>query len=149
MIPWSSVTRRAGAEDRVGQVLTLINRLRVDNGLEPLRQDVRLSEAAQGHVEEMAGQDFFDHIGPNGADIDARLARVGYAYKVVAENIAAGSSVPEKTVQGWMDSERHRANILLPQARDAGVGYAHVPEDGGKIRYSHYWTLVVAKRREL
>ena len=136
------------AEDGSGErLLRLINQLRVGEGLVPLRPDSKLAAAAQSHAEDMAAADFFDHTGPSGTDIDARLARAGYAYRVVAENIAAGSPAPERTVQDWMRSGPHRKNILLPEARDAGVGYVHHSPDGGDVQYRHYWTLVVAAPR--
>ena len=106
ILPGTVALRRAdAAEDGPGgRLLRLINALRVDEGRAPLRLDSQLVEAAQRHSEDMATGDFFDHTSSNGVDIDARLTRAGYTYKVVAENIAAGSAVPEKTLQDWMRS---------------------------------------------
>lgn len=51
----------------------------------------------------------------------------------MGENIAAGFSTPASVMQGWMDSQGHRENILNPHYREIGVGYYA----GGP--WSHYW----------
>lgn len=107
-VTWAIRCAVAAEDGPGGRLLKLINEVRTYEGLETLRSDSQLAAAAQSHSEDMAAEDFFDHTGPNGIDIDARLARAGYAYKVVAENIAAGSAAPERTMQDWMKSDPHR-----------------------------------------
>ena len=41
-----------------------------------------------------------------------RIQAQGYSYSTWGENIAAGYASPESVVDGWMNSEGHRANIL-------------------------------------
>ncbi len=132
----------------VWRIFDLINDLRAREGLELLRWDEQLDTVAQVHAEDMAANDFFDHKNPDGTDIDARMAAAGYTYKVVAENIAAGTADPEKAVRSWLESEPHKNTLLLPPARDAGIGYAYLADDPGGVRYKHYWVLVVALRKK-
>jgi uncharacterized protein YkwD len=94
----------------------------------------------------MAKRDFFRHRGSDGSETPERLARTGYSYRIAAENIAGGEASPEKTVDRWMSSEGHRHNILIPEIRDAGVGYVYLRDDRGAVRYRHYWTLTLGAR---
>jgi uncharacterized protein YkwD len=88
----------------------------------------------------MAQNDFFSHTGSDGSSFTDRLIRAGYTFSAAAENIAAGTTTPERTVDGWMNSEGHRRNILNCELREIGVGYAYLENDTGSVNYHHYWT---------
>jgi uncharacterized protein YkwD len=99
--------------------LCLINRARAHYGLVPLQYNPDLRDSATGHE------------GPGGS-VDSRISRTGYLDKgvqdfTIGENIAAGSGhdgSPWQIFVDWMHSPPHRANILDPGFRDAGVGVA-------------------------
>lgn len=130
----------------VERVLKHVNQHRAMNGATPLAMNARLSDAAQKHSEDMARRDFLDHRSPDGRALQDRVASVGYPWRAIAENLAAGMSSPESTVQSWMTSPGHRDNMLSRDYLEAGIGYA-VPEEGGKRpRYSHYWVVVFGAR---
>ena len=130
----------------VERVLKHVNQQRAMNGAAPLTMNARLSDAAQKHSEDMARRDFLDHRSPDGRALQDRVASVGYPWRAIAENLAAGMSSPESTVQSWMTSPGHRDNMLSRDYLEAGIGYA-VPEEGGKRpRYSHYWVVVFGAR---
>jgi uncharacterized protein YkwD len=123
-----------------------VNQHRAMNGATPLAMNARLSDAAQKHSEDMARRDFVDHRSPDGRALQDRVASVGYPWRAIAENLAAGMSSPESTVQFWMTSPSHRDNMLSRDYLEAGIGYA-VPQEGGKQpRYSHYWVVVFGAR---
>jgi uncharacterized protein YkwD len=62
-----------------GQALQcLVNRLRREHGLRPLRGERHLHRAAQRHAADMAAHDFFDHVSPGGATLQRRVRRTGY-----------------------------------------------------------------------
>lgn len=82
----------------------------------------------------MAKRDYFDHTNPDGKSPFDRMSAAGYQYRSAAENIAAGYRDAEAVVQGWMNSEGHRKNIMNCGLTEIGVGYA----TGGK--YGTYWT---------
>jgi uncharacterized protein YkwD len=117
-------------------VFCLVNRERLRRGEEPLRPNMRLRRAAQGHSESMAAGGYFDHVSPGGATPLARMRAVGYisgrtrGYEV-GENIGWGTlwkATPQAIVAAWMASPGHRANILDPRFRDTAVGVAaHLP----------------------
>ena len=113
-------------------VICLINRRRVKHGHERLKRNKQLQRAAQRHSERMEGGNCFAHQCYGEASLDGRLRDVGYLSGGVsswmcAENIAWGlkrHGTPRATVNGWMQSPPHRANILNASFRDVGVGFA-------------------------
>lgn len=130
----------------IERVLRHVNLQRSMNGERPLTLNRRLSEAARKHAEDMARRDFVDHQSPDGRGLQDRIASVGYPWRVIAENVAAGLSSPESTVDSWMTSPGHRDNMLNREYTEAGVGYATPPKDGKRPRYSHYWVVVFGAR---
>ncbi|MBI4780713.1 MAG: hypothetical protein HY785_05260 [Oscillatoriophycideae cyanobacterium NC_groundwater_1537_Pr4_S-0.65um_50_18] len=125
----------------ITEVLRLTNEFRAQNGLALLTANLELNAAAQGHSEDMADQDYFDHVGKNGSSFSDRAKLIGYE-PATGENIAAGNPTPESVVQTWIDSPGHRANILNPSSTELGVGYAYLENDTGSTNYGHYWTQV-------
>jgi uncharacterized protein YkwD len=115
--------------------LCLINRERIDHGESPLKPNVQLQAAAQGHTQSMVSEDYFEHVGPNGETPLARMRAAGYIYSshigyAIGENIAWGTlwlGTPSKIVAAWMASPGHRANILDSQYRETGIGVSPHP----------------------
>lgn len=115
--------------------LCLVNRERTSAGESPLQLDAALARAAQGHSDDMAASDYFDHVGPGGNTPVDRMRASGYIYSSrlgyeVGENIAWGTlwlSTPRAIVAAWMASPGHRANILDGHYRDTAIGVAPHP----------------------
>jgi uncharacterized protein YkwD len=126
------------------QVVVLTNQARISNGCNPVTVDYRLQAAAEGHSQDMAVRDYFDHISPDGTSPWDRIRAQGYSYSLAGENVAAGYSSPESVVAGWMASAGHRANILNCGFVHIGVGYYFLRHDTGNVNYNHYWTQVFA-----
>ena len=126
----------------INRVLELTNIERAKAGLKPLTLNNRLAQAAQGHSDSMAADDFFSHTGADGSDIGDRIKDSGYKYSRAGENIAAGQQTAEGVVRGWMNSPGHRANILNPNFTEIGIGYEFLENDRGSVNYNHYWTQV-------
>ncbi|MGW1541590.1 sigma-70 family RNA polymerase sigma factor [Streptomyces sp. NPDC002309] len=106
----------------VAQVVALVNKERSAAGCGPLAEDGQLNRAAQGHSQDMAARDFFDHTNPDGADPGQRTTAAGYNWSTYGENIARGQQTPEAVMDSWMNSPGHRANILNCSFKDIGVG---------------------------
>jgi uncharacterized protein YkwD/stress response protein SCP2 len=130
-----------GAAGVLGEVVDRTNAERGRHGLRPLAVDQRLAAAAQAHSADMVRRGFFAHESPDGRQVWDRAVAAGYAYRKVAENIAAGQRTAEEVVRGWMESPGHRANILDRDLTQIGVGRA----DGGS--YGVYWTQVFGTPR--
>ena len=110
-------------------VLCLVNAERADAGLAALTQNGQLDQAAQGMADEMVAKVFFSHETPDGRNLADRVEPTGYIPNsddwVLGENLAWGSgalSTPRAIVNGWMNSEGHRKNILDGSYKEVGLG---------------------------
>jgi uncharacterized protein YkwD len=102
-----------------------------------MASDLRLEQVAQRHADDQAAMRRMSHTGSDGSTLAERLARVGFAWRAIGENVASGQQSAQAVVAAWMDSSPHRANILSANTH-LGVGVA-VGTDG-----LTYWTQVVA-----
>jgi uncharacterized protein YkwD len=74
----------------------------------------------------MAKNNYFSHTGRDGSSFVDRLSRAGYPKEGAAgENIAYGYGTAQAVVNGWMNSDGHRRNILNCSAKSTGVGLAY------------------------
>jgi uncharacterized protein YkwD len=131
-----------------------VNWVRQENGLSALGTDAALVSLARAHSADMAGKMYFGHVNPDGMDATARGAAAGYACHrnadpvytyAVAENLFATyryrsvlfldgrliepervyeDGIAEETVDAWMNSPDHRANLLDPGVNREGIGVA-------------------------
>ncbi|MEM7272953.1 MAG: CAP domain-containing protein [Actinomycetota bacterium] len=122
------------------QVLDLTNAERAKAGCPALRLDGTLNAVADGHSEDMAARNYFSHDSPDGEGPGDRVDASGYPARGWGENIAAGYRTAADVVNGWMNSEGHRRNILNCSFEELGVGWAQ----GGS--YGTYWTQVFGIR---
>ncbi|MGW0945673.1 sigma-70 family RNA polymerase sigma factor [Streptomyces sp. NPDC002623] len=113
---------QSGSSDLESQVIALVNKERATAGCGALTGDALLRKAAQGHSDDMAARDFFDHTNPDGADPGQRITAAGYRWSTYGENIAKGQQTAESVMTSWMNSEGHRANILNCDFKNIGVG---------------------------
>lgn len=120
------------------RLMDRLNHHRRQNHLHPLVFNPRLGRAAARHAEDMAQNGSLSHRGSGGSSLTDRIEAVGYRFQAVAENIASGALSPERVVEMWMASPGHRANILNPVFRDAGIGHG-----GGPVLY---WTLDLGRK---
>ena len=127
------------------EVLTLTNQERAELGLHALSWNGDLFTAARGHSEDMAAQDYFSHTSIDGRSPADRIDATGYDWQTWGENIAAGYSTPEAVMNGWMNSDGHRANILQEAFCDLGVGYGF----DSSSSYRHYWTQNFGRQRNV
>ena len=143
----ASVAPDAFAErgDLAKRMIERINQVRKEHNLAPVAANRQLARAAGMHASDIARNDLFGHRGSDGSRLEDRLDRVGFKFKLAAENVAGGLDSPEATVDAWMDSAGHRRNLLNPNMCRVGIGYAFVPVDKGRVKYRHYWTLVLAR----
>ncbi|SDH81592.1 uncharacterized protein, YkwD family [Alteribacillus persepolensis] len=116
------------------EVIRLTNKEREKHGLEPLQADSELSVVAEDKSKDMRDAGYFSHNSPNHGSPFDMMDAYGIDYRGAGENIAAGQTTPEQVVQGWMDSQGHRENILNGDFTHIGVGHV----EGGS--YGHYWT---------
>ena len=112
--------------DAETQMLTLVNRARAENGLEPVAVDPTIRDVARAYSTTMFQQGFFAHIDQNGATPFDRMRAGGATFRAAGENLALAPTV-QIAHDGLMNSPGHRANILNPRYRRIGIGVT----DGG------------------
>lgn len=103
------------------QVISLVNQERAKVGLSSLSSNQSLTNAALVRAREIESS--FSHTRPDGSAFNTVLAQNGVSYSGAGENIAYGQQSPEQVMQGWMNSEGHRANILNSSFTSIGVGH--------------------------
>lgn len=115
------------------RVFEQTNIARVKNGLAPLVWDADVCRMARIHSESMSRQGYFSHVTPEGLRLRERAREVGILrYTVLGENIALNQGFADPgalAVERWMQSEKHRANILSPEFRAMAIG-SFVATDG-------------------
>lgn len=107
----------------------------------PLKLSAMLNRAALIHSQDMARNDSFQHRGSDGSMVGDRVARAGYRWRAVAENIAIGAETAEAVVDGWLKSPGHCVNIMSPDYSEMGIAYVTEPKSKPGI----YWTQVFAR----
>ncbi|MGW6576861.1 MULTISPECIES: CAP domain-containing protein [unclassified Streptomyces] len=129
--PQPSTTAAPPASGSVAQVLALVNQERAAAGCSAVSLNAKLTKAAQDHSADMASHSNMSHTGSDGSDPGARITRAGYTWSTYGENVAYGYSTPEKVMEGWMNSQGHRENILNCSFKEIGIGLAQP---------GNYWT---------
>jgi len=134
-----------------------VNEKRVQNGLGPIKFNEKLSQIARNHSEDMAKRNYFSHNDTEGRDFAYRYKINGFTCQISvgnyvylgAENIFQNNlynsityvnGVPiyhwntqdeiiSSTVNGWMESEGHRKNILTFYWKSEGIGVSISSDD--------------------
>ena len=103
--------------------LGLINIYRAQNGVAPLAVSPSLTRAARRHVDDMAANDFLDHVGSDGSTLGTRATDAGYpASASVGENLARDFPNAESVIFGWRGSlEGHNENMIDPRWLAIGI----------------------------
>ena len=114
------------AREAATAVFDLLNRARVDAGVDPLAWSTALAEVAAGHGFEMYEEGYFSHVSPATGTVADRMAKVGILYRVVGENLAL-SPTAESVHDGLMASLGHRENMLDERFTRVGISAVEGP----------------------
>jgi uncharacterized YkwD family protein len=115
------------------QVLELVNKERAAAGLPGLVMNADLAAVAEKKAEDMRDNNYFSHTSPTYGSPFDMMKQFGISYKAAGENIAKGQKTPEEVMNGWMNSQGHRDNILNANFTEIGVGFV-TDSNGGT-----YW----------
>jgi uncharacterized protein YkwD len=127
-------------------VVVLTNQERAKYGLPPLKRSAHLDDAARYHAADMlqdqyVEHDTYDRVQGNlvwECSWSSRLANYYSGADYRGENIAWNYPDPQAVVTAWMGSAGHRENILNPNYREIGSGYA-----------SAYWVQDFGRRPDV
>ena len=109
------------------------NLARRENGVPPLRWNAQMTDAARwfswDSVDNRPGG-YCGHDDTLGLAPWDRVPFFGYKGFAGAENCFCGYVTPASAIEGWMNSEGHRANLLNDSYREIGLGYYRRESDG-------------------
>lgn len=128
--------------DNIEIMVSQINDARVQEGLQEVYIVPQLNGYAQVRADEISG--LFTHDRPDGTTCFTVIKNDGFFYNIAAENIAAGNETASATFEQFMNSQRHRKNILTPDMTHIGIGYCFDPEivcQPDDYVYEHYWSM--------
>jgi uncharacterized protein YkwD len=123
------------------RLLELTNAERAKEELPALKAAPLLFKSAREHSANMAKQGKMEHE-LDGKNPFQRIKGVGYQYYLAGENIAFGPLDLKAVMNGWMNSEGHRKNILHKGYTEIGLGIAR-GSDG-----AYYYTQVFGTPRK-
>lgn len=112
--------------DLEAEMLELVNKERVKEGLKPLKADPELTVVARKHSQDMFARGYFAHVNPDGKDPFQRMDAANVKYKTAGENLALAQTL-QIAHTNLMNSPGHRANIMSPDFGRLGIGIL----DGG------------------
>ena len=88
--------------------------------LSDLKLNDQLSNAAFMKAKDMFANNYWAHVSPTGVTPWKWLADVGYNYNVAGENLAKNYPTAQATLDAWMASPTHKANVLGAKYQDVG-----------------------------
>ena len=121
----------SSVSDYEKKVVELVNEIRKDYGLSELKLNTKLCAVAKAKSQDMKDNNYFSHTSPTYGSPFDMIKSFGISYRTAGENIAMGYRTPEEVVDGWMNSEGHRANILNGSFKEIGMGH---------VANGNYWT---------
>lgn len=104
----------------IAKLLLLTNQERQENGLPPLVLNQKLLDAANKKGDDMLLKNYWAHNSPDGKTPWVFIREAGYNYIYAGENLAKGFSSSDEIVNAWMQSAKHRENVLSPNYKDVG-----------------------------
>jgi len=130
-------------EDIELEFLRILNRARIEKGLNPLSLNQDLCRAARYHSYDMGSQNYFDHTSYDRPNNESKLIEVCGTFTRIrkfapcyGENIAAGNGSAEGVYNQWFNSPGHKKNMFNSSWTKIGIGFVRVP--GSK--FIDYWT---------
>lgn len=126
--------------DAASMLLFQVNQVR-QHDAPPVTWNAQLAMAAETHLRDLQSCNQLSHTGCNGSDLQQRLDRAGYAWRMAAENLALCTCDAARVVGLWMESDGHRRNLLNTEATE--IGGAVLQNSAGY----DVWVLVLGRGR--
>lgn len=107
--------------DSENAMVALVNQERTKVGLGTLKTDETIRTVARSHSIDMAKNGYFSHVNLAGKTPADRMAEGSMDYWLAGENIALAPNYQLAEI-GFMNSPKHRDNILDPKFGRIGIG---------------------------
>ncbi len=115
-------------DELIAQTYELLSNVRYQSGVGALTFDSRLTQIAKIKSQDIIDNGYEGHISPVLGTPDEMLEAYGVSYSRMGENIAINAYTPEIAFNTWMNSPKHKANMLDENFTRVGIGYV---EDSG------------------
>lgn len=105
-------------------LVDLANSDRQESNVSPLIINPLLTQVAQKKADDMAAKSYFAHTSPDGVSPWHWFKSAGYDFVYAGENLAINFSDSGDVEKAWMNSQKHRENILNPNFTEIGIAIA-------------------------
>ncbi len=105
-------------------IIQLTNKERQSAGLNTLKENQLLDQAAAAKAADMFARNYWAHNAPDGTEPWSFILNSGYSYLHAGENLARDFRDPQSVVTAWVNSPSHKANLISPKYQDIGVAVA-------------------------
>ncbi len=102
-------------------VLNRVNTFRRNSNLGELKINKLLATAAKNKAIDMKMSNYFSHSSPNNIKWNDFIINKGYHYIIAGENLARGYFTPDELIKDWLNSEKHKENIIYPEFTETGI----------------------------
>jgi hypothetical protein len=108
---------------------------RQEAGLYGLRVNTLLEQAAALKAQDMAEKGYFAHTTPDGKTPWYWLEQAGYTFAAAGENLAVNFVDSEDVTNAWMESPKHKDNILEGGFTEIGIATARGMYEGRETTF--------------
>lgn len=108
-------------KEESNKIVALTNNLRLELGINLLKENILLDQAAFNKAQDMMVNQYFAHMSPSKKNMLNWLRDVGYGNAAAGENLAMGFSSADDVVAAWIKSKTHYANLIDPDFKEIGV----------------------------
>lgn len=114
----------------IAELFERANQERLEQGMQELRLNQTLSNAAEKKAQHMFKNDYWAHISPDGTDPWEFILGVGYDYVYAGENLAKNFNSSDEVIEAWYRSASHRDNLLSTKYDEMGFAVVDGVLDG-------------------
>ena len=104
-----------------GDLYSLTNKARAENGIDQLKVNSKLEVVAQLKLADMFQNNYFAHISPSGVEPWDWFSKANYDYRLAGENLAMNFLSSQEVLKAWLNSESHRKNLLSKDFKEIGI----------------------------
>jgi len=97
----------------------------------------KLFQSSLIHAKDMHAHNYFGHFNRRGEDIGKRIAKTGYDWAVVGENLGEGQKTFDQVFRDWIKSTSHCRMLMNPKVNEMAVA-----------KYRKYWVQHFGKEHQ-
>jgi uncharacterized membrane protein required for colicin V production len=125
-IPVATAGELSADPEAASRIFDLLNRSRIEAGLNPLAWSQALADVGEAYAKEMYEGGYFSHDSPTSGTVVDRVEAAGIPYRIIGENLALAAT-SASVHEGLMASPLHRENMLRPEFTKVGIGAVDGP----------------------